>query len=469
MPRTHLLVAIAAATLGSLHLRAAQSTAAGPAPFELPVPTGKYPVGTTTWRLTDSARQETLDGSGAPRSVEVFAWYPASRTEGGKRAPYLREGLAEVRTFARMIGASEGVWDGLANVQTHAALDAAPASSPQKFPLLVFSHGYTGIPSAYTALLEDLASHGYAVLSVVHPYEATAATLADGRVVSLLDGSGKPVAGVGEVFAEWRTEDATTEAVTKTSDEAEKLRLLRGYLAGLNKTHVALQRWVDDTKLVLDRLSASLPKDTPGGRLAPRLDMSRLGVFGHSMGGVTAAQFCVDDRRCRAGLNLDGIPQYGTMIDKPMRPSVPDGLLGASRAARRERRDLPAGRRARTTASTCATPATSISATWPSGAGRCASARSLGSIAPARVDEITRVIVREYFDQELLRTALGAAGGDAALPGSHGSDRSAAAALICRQFTDRSDGAPAYNRVASYRVCAPAAAPGRRFRTESKD
>jgi predicted dienelactone hydrolase len=36
------------------------------------------------------------------------------------------------------------------------------------------------------------------------------------------------------------------------------------------------------------------------------------------MGGVTAGQFCLEDRRCRAGLNLDGIPQYGTMIDKPL-------------------------------------------------------------------------------------------------------------------------------------------------------
>ena len=400
MPRTHLLIALAAATLGSLPLRGAQSTAAGPVPFELPAPTGTYPVGTTTWRLTDSARRETLDGSGAPRSVEVFAWYPAAPA-GGRRAPYLREGLAEVRTFAKMIGAAEGVWDGLANVQTHAVLDAMPALSLQKFPVLVFSHGYTGVPSAYTALLEDMASHGYAVLSIVHPYEATAATLADGRVVSLLDGSGKPVAGVGEVFAEWRTEDATAEAVTKTSDEAEKLRLLRGYLGGLNKTHAALQRWVDDTRLVLDRLS-SLPKDTPGGRLTQRLDLRRLGAFGHSMGGVTAAQFCVDDRRCRAGLNLDGIPQYGTMIDKPSgRPflmvySARPGRLGASdeiyrRGARpyyrvdvRDTRHLDF----------------SDMAFW--GGPLRQRPGPLGSIEPVRVDEITRVIVREYFDHQLL-------------------------------------------------------------------
>ena len=400
---------MAAAAFASLPLFCACSTALAapaPAPFELPAPTGTSAIGTTTWRLTDTARRETLGGSDEPRSVEVLAWYPASAAGQGTIAPYLREGLAEVRTFATMFRAPVGVWDALENVRTHAALDAAPATAPAKFPLLVFSHGYTGIPSAYTALLEDLASHGYIVLSVVHPYEATAATLADGRVVSLLDASGAPVAGVREVFAEWGAEDDTTAAVTKTDDPAEKLRLLRGYRAGLNRTHAALQRWVDDTRLVLDRL-ASMPAQTPGGRVARRADMGRVGVFGHSMGGVTAAQFCVDDRRCRAGLNLDGIPQYGTMIDKPTgRPflmvySARPGRLGASdeiyrRGARpyyrvdvRDTRHLDF----------------SDMAFW---GGPLRERPVLGSIAPARVDEITRVVVREFFDQELLgrRSAL---------------------------------------------------------------
>src|SRR6185436_16101631 len=86
---------------------------------------------------------------------------------------------------------------------------------------------------------------------------------------------------------------------------------------GLQNTNLALRRWVDDLKLVLDRLP-QLKSSTAAGRLARRLDLGRLGVFGHSMGGVTAGQLCDEDRRCRAGLNLDGIPQYGTMIDRPM-------------------------------------------------------------------------------------------------------------------------------------------------------
>ena len=233
----------------------------------------------------------------------------------------------------------------LVNVRTHAILDAPPAEGPEKLPVLVFSHGFGGSPSAYTALLEDLASHGYAVLSIVHPYEAAAATLADGQVISLFDEAGKPRPAFRNVITEWEREDETMAAVTKEATEEGQLRLLRGYLAGLRATNATLERWVADTKLVLDRLS-ELPKTSVAGRLASRLDLGRLGALGHSMGGVTSGQFCLEDRRCRAGLNLDGIPQYGTMIDQRLSGSISDGVLGPAGADRGERCHLSARRHA---------------------------------------------------------------------------------------------------------------------------
>ena len=389
-----------AAILAAVRLRATTSDVVVPAAVELPPPTGRYAVGTTTWRLIDSSRPAIFAGSSEFRDVEVLAWYPAAAPRRGELAPYLREGLAEVRTFATLFRVPETAFDALEGVRTHAELDAAPAAMPRKFPVLVFSHGYTGIPSAYTALLEDLASHGYAVLSIVHPYEATAATLADGRVVTLLDKAGALLPAITEVFGEWGPEDETMAAVTRAVDDAEQVRLLRGYLAGLHRTDLALRRWVDDTKLVLDRLS-SVPPRSPAGRLAARLDISRLGVFGHSMGGVTAGQFCLEDRRCRAGLNLDGIPQYGTMIDTSMpRPflmvySARPGRSGASDAIYRRaahpyyRVDVRDTRHLDF----------SDMAVW---GGPLRERPVLGTMAPARVSEITGAIVRQYFDQELL-------------------------------------------------------------------
>ena len=155
--------------------------------------------------------------------------------------------LAVATAFAKVFG-SESAFDRLERVRTHAELDGAPAKAPGKFPVLLFSHGYTGVPSSYTALLEDLASHGYAVLSVVHPYEATAATLTGGRVVSMNGRDGAFLPEIQKVFAEWASEDETMAAVTRETVDGEQVRLLRGYLGGLHRTSVALRRWVDDTK-----------------------------------------------------------------------------------------------------------------------------------------------------------------------------------------------------------------------------
>ncbi len=374
------------------------SGAAAAAPVELPAPTGPYAVGTTSWRLTDESRPETQGDGTGHRQVEVFAWYPAAPGHE-ERAPYLREGLAEVRDLARRLG-SPGALDGLAKVQTHARLDAQPAAANGKLPVLLFSHGYTSIPSSYTALLEDLASHGYAVLSVVHPYEASAATLADGRVVSCLDAAGGLSKTVLGVLGEWAEEDETMTAVTRTPDDAEQLRLLRRYLTGLQRTDQSLRRWVDDLKLVLNRLP-SLPSTTPAGRLAARLDLGRLGVFGHSMGGITAGQFCSEDARCKAGLNLDGIPQYGTMIDRSLgRPflmvySARPGRDGASDAIYRR----GASPYIRVDVRDTLHLDFSDMALWD---GPLRERSLLGKLDPKRAVAITRAVVREYFDQQLL-------------------------------------------------------------------
>jgi hypothetical protein len=58
-------------------------------------------------------------------------------------------------------------------------------------------------------------------------------------------------------------------------DEGEQRRLLRGYLAGLRHTDITLRRWVDDTRLVLDRLSR-VPSASLPGRLAARVDLNRV-------------------------------------------------------------------------------------------------------------------------------------------------------------------------------------------------
>jgi dienelactone hydrolase len=321
--------------------------------------------------------------------------------------------LFELRPFAPR-GATATPFDSLADVRTHAVIDATPIASTSKFPTVVFSHGYGGMPSAHTALFEDLASHGYAILSIVHPYESAAARLADGRLVSFLNEAGAPRESFRNVLDEWSREDETMAAVTRAVGDDEQRRLLGEYLSGLRATGETLRRWVDDTKLVLDRL-AELPAGTAPARLASRLDTARVGVAGHSMGGVTAGQFCLEDSRCAAGLNLDGIPQYGSMISQAIsRPflmvySARAGRLGASDAIYR-RSAFPYFRvDIRETLHLDFTDMIF----WN---GPLRARGALGTLAPLRVTEITRAIVREYFGQELVKTRSALLAGKAVFP-----------------------------------------------------
>ena len=47
-----------------------------------------------------------------------------------------------------------------------------PKKADEKYPLLVFSHGAYGIKASNTSTYTELASHGYVVVSIDHPYHS---------------------------------------------------------------------------------------------------------------------------------------------------------------------------------------------------------------------------------------------------------------------------------------------------------
>ena len=85
-----------------------------------------------------------------------------------------------------------------------------------------------------------------------------------------------------------------------------------------------------DTSFVLDQLHLIAAGGNPDAAHRPlptgigaALDLSRLGMFGHSMGGFTTAETMLTDSRIDAGANLDGSmdPKYGQAatrgVDRP--------------------------------------------------------------------------------------------------------------------------------------------------------
>ncbi|MEZ4589513.1 MAG: hypothetical protein R2909_24310, partial [Gemmatimonadales bacterium] len=279
--------------------------------FELPAPTGRFGVGTTSFPLLDPARSETLGARpGGPREFMVRVWYPAPKDADGPRAKYAEPAEVNGGILGLIrIGALMG--DQLAYVKTHSLVDAPIAEQAKPLPVLVFSHGYTGFTAQNTPQMEELASRGYVVFSISHTHDAGATIFPDGRVVPLDPGIvsmfQRSAAGM----------DSVTAAIAKLENAATPEDRQAAFLAfaSHNPPRIAssVSVWSADTRYLLDHLERLRP-DGVAGRFADALDLDEVGIFGMSFGGSNAGEVCRLDPRCKAGVNMDG-QQFGPLIE----------------------------------------------------------------------------------------------------------------------------------------------------------
>ena len=322
--------AVALTLVGMIVLLLVAALAAGSPVFELPDPTGPHRVGVTRLYVADPAREELYTADlGDHRELMLRIWYPAVPEQDATPVPYWDDAeqvgpwLAQLTrdVFGLVVG--DRSFDHYELVPTHSFRDARPSPTPKRFPVLVFSHGYAiAGPEANTALMEELASRGYWVASIAHTYETPAVVFADGRVV------GFDPATVSGLFGH-SSANAFFETYPTTDDPAERDEMVRAFLAVQTSTSRSMRVWNADTRTVVDEIErvASGERETP---FAGRLDLERLGVLGMSFGGATAAAFCVEDPRCKAGLNLDGFHYGDGMADAVVR--VPFMIVSAQRS-----------------------------------------------------------------------------------------------------------------------------------------
>jgi len=244
--------------------------------FALPEPTGRYTVGNTEIHLVDPDRPDPW-AEGRPRELMVSVWYPAQDVDGHSLSPYMTPKATSrfERSSLESVGLDPEEVD-LEGVRTHAFSGAPVDASQGRRPVVVYSPG-AGLPRTVgTALVEDLASRGYIVVTVDHTYEASEVEFPEGRV-----------------------------EVAKLPEDASL------------KEMVSVR--VSDIRFVLDQLEAVRDGGNPDaeGRRLPRglddsLNLSEVGMFGHSAGGFTSAEAMLDDRRIDAGINLDGSLIYSS-------------------------------------------------------------------------------------------------------------------------------------------------------------
>mgnify|MGYP001167411070 CR=1 FL=1 len=179
-------------------------------PHQKPEPTGNYTVASIRYTYTDESRLETYTDTGEKRKVNVTCWHPVN-------------------------------------------------AGDEIYPLIVFSHGGLGLETSNESLYFELASHGYVVCSIGHPYHAFWIKGDDGRItlVSM------------DYFREIQQENARR-------DRQQSFRLYQKWM----KTRT------DDINFALDTILAKAADGADG--VYGLVDGERIGVMGHSLGGSAA-------------------------------------------------------------------------------------------------------------------------------------------------------------------------------------
>lgn len=193
-----------------------------------PQATGPYPVNTATYTYADLNRTEEFADEEKQRSVNVEFWYPES---------------------------ANGT-----------------------YPLLVFSHGAFGIKTSNDSTFTELASHGYVVASIDHPYHSFY-TVSDSGEVVMID-------------REYMRE------VSNANQEGTY---------SLEQFFELTQKWMklrtDDMDFVLDTILEQ--EGQQADPIYERIDTEKIGVFGHSMGGAASVGLSRQREDIGAAVNID--------------------------------------------------------------------------------------------------------------------------------------------------------------------
>jgi predicted dienelactone hydrolase len=268
-------------------------------------------VGTTNLHFFDNNRPETFTRD-TRDTREQFArvWYPAEAPTGKTPVSYCENAHEISRALTGPTRFPSFLFDHLALTKTCSYRDAEIVEGKELFPVVIFSHAYWGSVSQCTALMQELASHGYVAVSVGHPYETPYLIQADGHVRAF-DPRNEEFRLRG---VERKAAFGVEQRLTQTRDRDELEALIRELSRLRPKAVESVHIWAEDISSTIDELEKM---NLGNGIFAGRLDVERVAVLGHSFGGAAAGQACLDDERCAAGINMDGL-QLGDMLDKDL-------------------------------------------------------------------------------------------------------------------------------------------------------
>lgn len=237
-------------------------------------PNPDYIIGSTSRHLIDASRDD-LSFSSSKRELMIQIWYPAEKSSTLERMHYYPYPVM-AEAFAEMAGFPKFFFSNLNLVKTNSYLNVNPSENPGKYPVILYSHGFGSNRFNNTFQVEELVRHGYIVVGIDHTHYTSSTVFPDKRITKV--------------------------------DVSEK--------SIINNFNSEIQVWIDDAIFVINELGRINREDPV---FSGRLDLERIGYFGHSLGGATAQCSIMKDERIKAAINMDGyIPEYNNgPVDKP--------------------------------------------------------------------------------------------------------------------------------------------------------
>jgi len=253
----------------------------------LPDPRGPHAIGTLLMDWTDAEREElwTEDPADRRRLVVQF-WYPAVERPVRVPAPY-------VLRYPQMRENLDRFWMcPFPTMPTHAALEPVVLEHAGPLPVVLLSHGMNSSRTVYSALAEELASHGYVVALIDHPHWGPGVAFENGHTVDY----DESMPGQMSLGADRMDERVQEGIATMADDQAFVARMLRT-MTGARRVNVR--------------------------RLARQLDLDRVAVAGHAMGGMAAVRAAYTYSFFRAAVTFDGYAWHAAGISPLGSPAAP--------------------------------------------------------------------------------------------------------------------------------------------------
>lgn len=279
--------------------------------ISLPKPAGSHQVGRTHLSFIDNKRVDPFPlAGGNKRDLPIIIWYPID--DPGDIPPLKLIKPRDLKSL-KQIFRYKLIPQRICDIITNSYENSPISKKNSKFPLLIFNHGFTSFMEQSTILIEHLASFGYIVVSLGHPYDGVA-SYPDGRSIPMdvkfHKDQSKKMQKQMETFrqnvAQLERNDITIEEMKKFT---ENCLSINEYM------NEKVEIWVDDVLFITEILE-KINKGIIKSQFEQKIAFEKgIGVFGHSYGGVTSILSCCLDERLKCGINIDGA-MYGGLKNK---------------------------------------------------------------------------------------------------------------------------------------------------------